>query len=124
MLRFGLLFILGLLLAPISAAQNVETILKCEGTVKFGCSDQGCQNIPPRVITYFNVDKKELSRCDSSGCDVFPADSYNSGIFLLLEARGRGMFLKVNTEDTSLPFVEIATAMTSVFTTYGNCEFQ
>jgi hypothetical protein len=79
--------------------------LKCEIRQKFFCEESGCSTTPAKVWNLVDMSNKTYARCDSMGCDKYPAQFSASGIFINIDVPGRGLTAKISADS----FHEIAT---------------
>lgn len=93
--------------------------LRCDVKSKFACDAAGCKPNALGVWSVMDFARKTYARCDTKGCDPYPANYSRSGMFVNIDVPGRGMIAKIS-EDGST-FVEVVTAGTSVLLSYGSC---
>lgn len=106
-------------LAMLSGTDARAETLRCEIAEKHVCeAGTGCRAIPPKVWNLVDMGERTFSRCDSSGCDTYPAHFSKSGIFVIIDAPGRGLVAKVSDGGA---FVESATLGTSAYVSFGAC---
>lgn len=110
-------FIVAMILAVTTASQAAE--LKCEIRQKFFCEESGCRTMPAKVWNLVDVSKKTYARCDSSGCDKYPAEFSTSGVFVNIDVPGRGLTAKMSVDTSS--FHEVATMLHSIYLSFGSC---
>jgi len=94
--------------------------LRCEPVTKHFCSGGICEMVKPTTWNIVWPTDGKISRCDNQGCDIYEADVYTSGIFIILEVAGRGFLLKMERDGSS--YIEVATLGTDVYLSYGQCK--
>ena len=114
----GLLAFFAVIFANIEPAVAAKYI--CEVSAKFVCgSDTGCQKNPIGVWNEIDTEQLTLARCDRKGCDRYKAIFATSGAFINISLPQNGMLAKISLIDSK--FVEVATVMTAVFVSHGQC---
>jgi hypothetical protein len=94
--------------------------LTCRIAEKHNCArKEGCKPSPTSVWNVVDLGRKQFSRCDSRGCDTYPATISESGIYLAIDVPGRGLFAKMLKDGTEI--VEVASLGTSVLISFGTC---
>ena len=61
----------------------------------------------------------QFSRCDSNGCDTYPAMITQSGLFYVIEVTGKGVLAKLAIDGSS--YLEVATLGTVALISFGSC---
>jgi hypothetical protein len=106
--------------APVSAAEFV-----CNASEKQHCSPgRGCQKGVVTVYAKFAATgpgKARYSRCDRTGCETYEADTYNSGVFVLIELPGRASFAKVGPDGA---WTEVVSLGQEVILAHGRCAIE
>lgn len=93
---------------------------RCEIIDKHYCENAGgCKSVAPKVWNVVDFGRETYSRCDSQGCDEYPAQISQSGTFTIVDIPGRGTFAKLSADGAS--FVEVATLGTDVYVSFGRC---
>jgi hypothetical protein len=97
----------------------------CNAAEKQLCSPgKGCQAGIVTVYSTFEATapgKARYSRCDRNGCDEFEANTYNSGVFLLIELPGRAVFAKVGPDGS---WTEVVSLGHELIVTHGRCAIE
>ena len=113
--RFAILVSIVLLVSP----AHGQT-LRCDITEKNYCEKgQGCRPVDAKVWNIIELDRETFSRCGRSGCDEYPAHISRSGVFMIIDVPGRGVFAKQSIDGSS--FVEVVTLGTTVYLSFGAC---
>jgi hypothetical protein len=97
----------------------MQAELKCDIRQKFLCEESGCSTTPAKVWNLVDTSNKTYSRCDSMGCDKYPAQFSVSGVFINIDVPGRGLTAKMSTD--ALSFHEIAAQVHSIYVSFGSC---
>lgn len=103
--------------APARAAEQSDR-WKCTPQRFAECSVDGCREAKPTVWFEVDAGAATYKRCDTRGCDEYPAEVSRSGVFSVYELRGRAAAIKVS--DLGM-FVDVATAGVSAFVNSGTC---
>ena len=77
------------------------------------------------VITITNIidwEQKTYSRCDAKGCDTYPAQISQSGLFYNIGVPQHGLLAKVWANSQAPMFVENFTLGLSTLVSHGTCE--
>lgn len=107
-------------------AETAPTV-ECRPAEKFVCQmGQSCVGGGPGNIgpidawanLYVSSEATVYERCDSKGCDPWPAVSSMSGETIVVEIPGRGAFAKISPNGS---WTEVVSQSTTVFVTYGYC---
>jgi hypothetical protein len=62
--------------------------------------------------------RAHYSRCDQQGCERYDANTYKSGVFLIVELPGRATFAKVGPEGA---WTEVVSIGNDVIVAQGHC---
>ena len=93
---------------------------RCDASTKFQCSVNGCSEIRPTVWVNLDFPARRLERCDAKGCDRYEMVHSISGLYTTITLVGHpGTFLKAVNDGSQ--FVEVASILTRVFTSFGRC---
>jgi hypothetical protein len=96
----------------------------CIPEKKSVCTQESCSAIAPQTFSLIQKVNglTQISRCDKSGCDTYPANFSESGVNWNFQTKEpKGLLLKINFIEDNLSFVEIATQMLDVYMSYGKC---
>lgn len=94
--------------------------LDCRITRKHVCDDDGCRPVEAKVWNVIDLDAPSYARCDSMGCDTYPAAMTMSGIYKSVALPQHGAMAKVGTDGT---FVETVTLGTVAYVSHGRCAY-
>ncbi len=98
----------------------VATKYRCDPNEKYFCDiGAGCRPVPTTVWNLIDTEKRTFSRCDQNECNHYEASFHTSGTFINIDVRGRSLIAKMALDGSS--FVEVATLMTQVYTSFGAC---
>lgn len=93
--------------------------LECVVTKKFSCSSEQCNEVLPTIRNSIDLTAKTYARCDTKGCDTYPAVISVSGVMTTIDLPGRGTFARLTASNNS--FVEVTALLTNVLVSYGVC---
>jgi hypothetical protein len=96
--------------------------LICAIDQRFHCyRGQGCQRISPgSSYNIIDLESRTFARCDNKGCDEYPADFTQSGLFMNIEFSPSAM-AKL---DPEMHLFEVATLWLGAWISYGTCREQ
>lgn len=95
--------------------------LDCRITRKHVCDDGGCRSVEAKVWNVIDLDAASYARCDSMGCDNYPAAMTMSGIYKSVALPEHGAMAKVGTDGT---FVETVSLGTAAYVSHGRCSYR
>jgi hypothetical protein len=111
-----------LLLASFGATTAAAEVLECRPIKKAICGIEGCKAIPLGTAFSLYEPSGKYARCDARGCDAYEAEVTQSGVFTVIELRGKGTVAKIGPEVGSYrPWLEVTTAMTDAYVSNGYC---
>ena len=101
-----------------SAQSQLLSDLRCTPLTRQICSTAGCRPGPPATYAKLSFERSSYSRCDSKGCDAYPARIVRSGAFVTVEVPGRAMLARL---DEGNSFVEVVTLGLDTMISHGSC---
>jgi len=111
--------LLGFAACSASSAQASDGFaLVCTFSSKNQCGPNGCASVRPTITVSIDFQGRRYRRCDARGCDVWDGYVSASGIWRTIEAPGRAMFARVNSDNE---IVEVATLNDMVLISHGRC---
>lgn len=109
-----------LLLALVTAPAAAQSLLRCTIAEKRTCAPHvGCQAAPAALWNIVDVKNQTISRCDSKGCDTYPAVFATSGAFINIGVPQRGYMAKMSINGAF--FSEVATQGEVILLSFGSC---
>ncbi len=111
--------ILGIVVVGSIFSLPAAAAIRCDFQSKMSCRADSCQFL--EITTYSVIDPAEstYARCDSNGCDTYPAEFVESGAFMNITVPGRSLMGKMSLPNAKV--VEIATLGLDVLLSYGTC---
>lgn len=93
----------------------------CKPDRKVYCDASGCRDVTPDSWSRFNIQSREYSRCDQSGCAVFPDAWFHFGddATATVSIRSDALMLRV---DEAMNYTEAAGDGLGWFISTGSCE--
>jgi hypothetical protein len=111
----------GLALLGLIEPASAQT-LRCTIAVKNQCSPDGeCKRLTTPLWNEINFSTRIIKRCDSKGCDGYPAQFTNSGQYVNIDVPGHSMIAKLGEQGS---FQEVVTLTDSVVVSFGLCRTQ
>jgi hypothetical protein len=115
---FALAGFWALLLVGPAASQ----VLRRDITFKNQCGPDGrCQKVSTQLWNVIDPTSRTIMRCDTRGCDSYPAQFIKSGVYTNIEVPARSMLAKVGDAGS---FLEVVTLTDSVLVSFGSCRPQ
>ena len=120
----SVLSLLTLLLGTSLGSQPAAAqVLRCDIATKYQCdAGSGCQRAAPGLWNVIDLQKQTISRCDSKGCDTYPARFAVSGAYINIALPERGMMAKLASDGST--FMETASLTNAVLVSFGSCKRQ
>jgi hypothetical protein len=106
------------MVAPMVSRPAAADVWRCSPSRALVCDAQGCQQIVPSTWLIVDFDQKQYQRCDKKGCDSYPMDARQSGIFVNVIFLPGALFKAA--QDGS-GYVEVATLWLQRFLQFGSC---
>lgn len=107
-------------IAESMGAADMWKKLKCTPVSRMDCEVGKCEQANPTVYLILDRENEVYSRCDSKGCDTYPAQFGSSGLLTNIQsARPIGAMVKVLGDSE---YLEIATIGLASLISNGVCE--
>jgi len=113
-----IIIFLGLMAA---ASPALAEMFRCDIKEKHYCAArEGCKPINPTTYSRIDFSQETYSRCDKAGCDTYKASFSRSGIMIIIDVPGRGLFAKLTVDGSN--FLEVVTILTNTYIGFGSCQ--
>jgi hypothetical protein len=103
-----------------AASPALAETFRCDIKEKHYCTAREvCKSINPTIYNRIDFSQETYSRCDKAGCDTYKASFSRSGIYIIIDVPGRGLFAKLSVDGSE--FLEVATLLTKTYVSFGSC---
>lgn len=95
-------------------------LIVCVPEKRNDCENGICNISTPSVSVIIDIPNKKIGRCDTNGCDKYPARIEESGIYINAEPDSlKSWFVKISTITNE--YIEVAAVGLSTINSYGKC---